>query len=205
MGSMKTMCGLAITVAVAATVTAEAASAQRYVGRGAYSNTQEVAPPDIVPSLGTGSISVLLDATQNFLTVNLSYQNLLQPAGGAHIHRGGPTVNGPVAIDFGGTNGFVFGLLSGTYSNVFDLSLAESYGGGYLASFGGDVAAARADFVSNFIVGDAYANLHSAARPQGEIRANLAVSAVPEPSTYALMATGLGMVGMIGWRRRRAA
>lgn len=205
MSSMRTICGLAITAAAAAMVPADTVDAQRYVGRGSYSNTQEVEGPPIVASPGTGSITALLDATQNFLTVNVTYANLLEPAGGAHIHRGGPTENGPIAIDFGDANGFLFGLRSGTYSNVFNLSLAQSFGTGYLGLFSGDVAAARADFVSNFIVGNAYGNIHSAARPAGEIRANLAVSAVPEPSTYALMAAGLGMVGMIGWRRRRAA
>jgi hypothetical protein len=32
---------------------------------------------------------------------------------------------------------------------------------------------------------------------------NFSVVAVPEPSTYALLASGLGLVGLAVWRKRR--
>jgi hypothetical protein len=178
------------------------AAAQPYLGTGTYSSGQEVPPPPVVASPGTGTLRALLAASGLSLTVDLSYRDMLAPVAGAHIHTGGPGVNGPVAIDFGGSNGFVFGLTAGAYSRVFDLTLAQSYGGTYLQSFGGDVAAARADFVSNFVTSNVYGNLHSSVRPAGEIRANLAVTAVPEPSTYVLMATGLGALGLVARRRR---
>lgn len=169
---------------------------------GTLSSAQEVAPPVVVVSPGTGFGTVTLDALQELLTVNMTYSNLLAPATGAHIHRGAIGVNGPVAIDFP-PNGFLLGLTSGSYSRVFDLSLASTYGGGYLTSFGGNVSAARADIVSNFLAGNSYLNIHSSARPAGEIRGQLQV--VPEPSTYVLMATGLLTIGGIAARRRRSA
>jgi hypothetical protein len=46
-----------------------------------------------------------------------------------------------------------------------------------------------------------YFNVHTVNHPGGEIRGNLAV--VPEPSTYALMGTGLAGLG-VAMRRRRA-
>ena len=202
MSMLRMVRGLSAAAAVAATVAGGAAGAQAYQRTGTYSSAQEVPPPPVVVSPGTGAVSALLSASGLSLTVDLSYRDMLAPVAGAHIHTGGPGVNGPVAIDFGGANGFVFGMTSGSYSRVFDLTLAQSYGGAYLTSFGGNVAAARADFVSNFVASNAYANLHSAARPAGEIRANLAVTAVPEPSTYVLMATGLGALGLVARRRR---
>lgn len=194
-----------VAAAVAVATVATAGGAQT-VRNGIYTYTQEVAPPALVVSPGTGTFSSVLSADQLSLTVNLDFINLLQPATGAHIHIGGPGVNGPIAIDFATPTGmFPVGALAGTYSHTFDLTAAASYGGGYLnTTFGGNVAAARADFVTNFVNNTVYANIHSAARPAGEIRANVGIFAAPEPSTYALMATGLAGVALAGWRRRRA-
>ena len=168
---------------------------------GSMSSAQEVAPPAVVVSPGTGFGTVTLDLLQEMLTVNMTYTNLLAGATGAHIHRGAIGVNGPVAIDFP-ANGFVLGLVGGSYSRVLDLTLASTYGGGYLSSFGGSVSAARADIVSNFLAGTTYLNIHSSARLAGEIRGQLQV--VPEPSTYVLMATGLLTIGGIAARRKRS-
>ena len=55
----------------------------------------------------------------------------------------------------------------------------------------------------NIIAGRSYINFHTRQFGGGEIRGALFVT--PEPSTYALMATGLGVVGMVAWRRRRVA
>lgn len=57
--------------------------------------------------------------------------------------------------------------------------------------------------------GLAYVNVHTALNPGGAVRGQLvqvaAVAAVPEPETYALFLAGLGLVGGVVARRRKAA
>ena len=59
-------------------------------------------------------------------------------------------------------------------------------------------------FLSMLQGGLAYVNVHTALNPGGAVRGQLvAVTAVPEPSTYALLLGGLGLVGLVAKRRRR--
>lgn len=49
----------------------------------------------------------------------------------------------------------------------------------------------------------AYVNVHTAANPAGAVRGQLElVAVVPEPSSYALLLAGLGVVGFVARRRR---
>ena len=151
--------------------------------------SQEV-PPTGSPALGTGN--AILDTAALTLEVNLSWTALLAPAGAAHIHCcPGPGVSGPVAIDFVPA-GFP-SAVSGTFNHVFDLTAATSYGGGFLAGFGGDVDAARAAVVTGMLAGEAYFNIHTPVNQPGEIRGDIEqVQPIPEPSTIALLTLGLG-------------
>ncbi|HTJ03790.1 MAG TPA: CHRD domain-containing protein [Caldimonas sp.] len=57
--------------------------------------------------------------------------------------------------------------------------------------------------LGNILAGHSYINFHTSQFPSGEVRGQiLAVTAVPEPQTTALVALGLGMLAF--WTRRRA-
>ena len=75
--------------------------------------------------------------------------------------------------------------------------------GGTLLLGGSNVAPPNASFLGQLQAGLAYVNIHTAAFSGGEIRGQLIpVSVVPEPSTYAMLLSGLAL---IGWTVRRNA
>jgi hypothetical protein len=81
------------------------------------------------------------------------------------------------------------GSLGGTFTSVWDLPE-------------GNAGTTLATNLPGILAGQSYINFHTVQNPGGEIRGQIAV--VPEPSTYALMATGLAGVALSAWRRRRA-
>jgi hypothetical protein len=120
----------------------------------------------------------------------------------AHIHANGdplavtrPVVWGFIGAPFNDTaptdvviTPFTGGLIGGTVTSKWD-------------ALEGNNTTLTAQ-VPNILAGLAYINFHTVQNPGGEIRGQLAV--VPEPSTYVLMATGIGALGMIARRRRMA-
>jgi CHRD domain-containing protein len=150
---------------------------------------QEV-PVRATPATGTGAAEY--DDLTLLLTVHLAWSDLLAPAVAAHIHCcPGPGVNGPVAIDFVPA-GFP-NVTSGVFDHVFDLDDAASYGGGFLALFGGNVDAARDAVIAGLTDGLAYFNIHTAVFPGGEIRGDI-VQVVPGPAALLLLALGLSVL-----------
>ena len=81
------------------------------------------------------------------------------------------------------------GGVGGTFFSIWDAG--EGNGGQTLLTS-----------LPGILAGESYINFHTAQNPGGEIRG--AINVVPEPSTYVLMATGIGALGLIA-RRRRAA
>jgi len=66
---------------------------------------------------------------------------------------------------------------------------------------GGPISAPSVTFLSTLTAGQGYVNVHSQAFPSGEIRGQLIqASAVPEPSTYALLLAGIVALGFVARR-----
>jgi len=149
-------------------------------------NGQSEVPPNNSPGVGLGLVT-FNDA--NFtMTVNEVYFGLIGGAvTGSHIHCCTATPlsgTAPVVVDFM-SSGFPT-TLSGNFDFTFTLSQATF----------NTLAAGAAQ-------GRAYLNIHNATFPGGEIRGFLIPTAVPEPSTYALL--GLGLVGVVAATRRKVA
>ena len=109
-------------------------------------------------------------------------------ATGFHIHA-------PAAV----------GVNAGVVVNLNAAPFQSFNFGGTLLVGGAGVAPPNATFLIDLLAHNAYVNIHTAAKPGGEIRGQLLqVAVVPEPSSYALMLAGLGMVGVLARRRSSA-
>jgi hypothetical protein len=180
-----------------------------------------------------GTVTFILDAERNSLAMTAEVFNIdftgSQTPGiandnltAAHIHSG---PNGPRPIPPGWTNSVAWGFFNAPYNDLFlddagtipnpnaaapipgdCVAFTVGVGGtcsGVWNATEGNGGRTIVSQLANIFAGRAYVNFHTTQNPGGEIRAN--ISAIPEPSTYVLMATGLGVVGMMGWRRRRTA
>jgi hypothetical protein len=181
-------------------MTAGGAGAQTHTFTTTLTGSQEVPPNG---SAATGFATLVLNTTANTLSVNMTFSGLTANVTGAHLHCCAPPgAVAPVAVDFGGVNGFPLGGTGGSYIRLFDLLSSTTYAAGFLnTNAGGSVLTARNLVVNGMLNGQTYVKLHNQPFPGGEIRGNIA-AVIPEPSTYVLMASGLAGLGMIARRRR---
>jgi hypothetical protein len=128
---------------------------------------------------GSGTASLTLNGSD--LSYSISFSGLSSPTTQGHIH--GPTATSqppaatfPVLHPFTFTTGTTAGSFSGTWTGLTPTQ------------------------ISDLNAGFMYVNIHSVAFPGGEIRG--AITAVPEPSTYALLAMA-GLAGL-GLRKKKA-
>jgi hypothetical protein len=136
--------------------------------------------PNNSPGTGTATVS-FNDATLQVSVVE-SWANLMGLATANHIH---------VATTPGGIGGVVLGFntfvnpsaKTGSYSGTFTLT-----------------STAFNSLLTNTNAGLSYVNLHTQSFSGGEIRGFL--TAVPEPTSVALMAGGLALLGAAARRRR---
>lgn len=127
--------------------------------------------------------------TDDSYTFSLSAFGLTGAATAMHIHA-------PAAPGF-------------TASPVVNLGVspfASFNSGGILLLGGVNVAPPNASFLSQLQAGLTYVNIHTAAYTGGEIRGQLLpVAVVPEPSTYAMLLSGLALIGWTARRHVKAA
>ena len=105
----------------------------------------------MVTSTGRGTITGTFDKNSNVFKYSVTYTGLTPL--GAHFHTGAPGVNGPITIELPKNNAARDGYVS-PIEGAFILTTANSTA-----------------LLSNGI----YVNLHTAAYPNGEIRADLTV------------------------------
>jgi hypothetical protein len=167
-------------------------------------------------STATGSAVVTLDDSLFTVTTDVTWSGLSGPADRAHLHFAPIGVSRSVAdpntyffhevIDdpartVGGCN-LVFtdcAPPSGNSHDVLSLSVNDGYGAGLALGFSTD---SFADLILALNLGDIYVDMHTALHPSGEIRGQLGVAAVPEPSTWAMMILGFAGIGFMAYRRR---
>lgn len=123
---------------------------------GAFSAANSIKPTST--STATGTATGTYDPTTKVLTYSLTYSGLTGAPTSAHFHYGDPKHTGSVFVPFSniptGTSGTISGstTLTTTTTTVPAVSQPDS-----------------------LTLGHVYANIHTAAYPGGEIRANLTV------------------------------
>ena len=156
-------------------------------------------------SPGTGFATVLLDDIANTMQVNVTFSDLLAPNIAAHIHCcAAPPTNAGVATTTPTFTNFPSGVTSGSYSQIFDMTVASSYNPAFVTAQGGTIFGARNALFNGMLAGQTYLNIHSTLFAGGEIRGFL-VQQVPESSSLPLLDIGIMGILFIAWRARRAA
>jgi hypothetical protein len=157
-------------------------------------------PPNASP--GTGTATLIINTVTNAMNVDVTFSGLLGTTTASHIHcctALPDTGTAGVATTTPTFAGFPLGVTSGTYNNILDLTSSSSYNPAFVTAQGG-VANAEVALLAGLAADDSYLNIHTTVVPGGEIRGFLVVQAAPEPTSLAILATGL--LG-IAWGRKR--
>lgn len=147
---------------------------------------------------GTGLATVGNNYILHTLFMDLNFSGLAGLTTAAHIYCcKAPPASVSVATAVPNFLGFPEGITFGNFNNFFDLTQTSSFNSSFITGNGGTVTdAALAAGLANEQV---HFDNHTQAFPGGEIKGYL-VPQDPEPETYAIMITGLGLMGFIACR-----
>jgi hypothetical protein len=121
-------------------------------------------PPNT--SMATGTFRASLDEAAQTITFTLDYRNLTGNPSVAHVHFGPPRVNGGVMFFFCGGGGKPACPAAASGTIMGTVAAADVVGPATQGVAAGDFA----NVVRAIRTGNAYANIHSALFPAGEIR-----------------------------------
>jgi hypothetical protein len=191
---------LVLTLALMLTLLGSTVTQASPIKYSAFLSGPAEAPPNASPA--TGFAAVVFDLAAHTMSVDISFDGLLGTTTASHIHA--PTAlpgvgTAGVATQTPSFVGFPLGVTSGTYSHIFDMTLASSYRAGYLTGFGGSTGAAEAALALAAEEGRAYLNIHTTLFGGGEIRGFLVPA--PEPGS-SLLLLGIGLAGLRAWKKR---
>jgi hypothetical protein len=146
-------------------------------------------------SAGTGFATVGYNNTAHTLQVDVVFSGLTGLTTASHIHcctTDPGAGNAGVATTVPTFTDFPLNVTAGTYSHLFDLTLASSWNPAFITSTG-SISAAEASLASGLASDKTYLNIHTTTSPGGEIRGFLLPT--PEPATGLLTAAaGLGLL-----------
>jgi hypothetical protein len=195
-----------LVVCFVALLSASAAQADPILFSAVLTGAAEAEPTG---SPGLGFALVSYDPTQHMMGVLAGFEGLTSPTAAAHIHCCiDPPGTAGVATPVPTFPGFPSGVTTGFYTQSFNLTDASSYNPAFLTANGGNPVAAELSLTQGLASGRAYFNIHTALFPTGEIRGFLTAvngpSAIPEPTSFALLGSGLlGAVVVRRWRQRK--
>jgi len=158
-------------------------------------------PPNA--SLGSGFATVTIDTVAHTLDVSAVFADLSGLTTASHIHCctavAGAGLAG-VATETPTFSLFPLGVLSGSFSESYDLTDPASFNAPFVTANGGTTATAETALLGGIAAGKAYLNIHTSTFGGGEIRGFLLP--VPEPGSVLVLA-GAGLLAL--HRRSRKA